>query len=139
MGSPLAKTLTGSFSSARLFVARRPEPKMMLNACVWVSFIAATAILPAFAIGAIAKLNDWTPKRCYLTTQAVVTGAWMAGWFLPAFAGPHSGHIVPFGVSAFRWVTENPEPPWRLLWIAAPIVAPWVAQRMATRLNRSPK
>jgi hypothetical protein len=51
----------------------------------------------------------------------------MAGLFLfPFLAAP-----APFGIPAFRWVTENPEPPWRLLWFAAPIVAPALARKIA--------
>ena len=100
---------------------------MTLKIWAWIWFVASTAILPALVIGAIAKSNGWAAKRCFRTAEVLVLGAWLANWFVfPFLAGR-----APFGIPAFRWVTENPEPPWRLLWLAAPVVAPGLARKIA--------
>jgi hypothetical protein len=95
---------------------------------LWIAFIAATAFVPAFAIGRMTRLYQWSERRCRWTTAGTVIGIWIFGWFvIPMFTGAGA----PFGLSTFAWVAEDSARLWQSLWIFAPILAPHLARKVA--------
>ena len=95
---------------------------------LWFAFIGFTGFVPAFAIGRMTKLYQWSERRCRWTTAGIVLGIWLVGWVVPSLL---DGSSAPFGISAFKWVAEDSERLWQGFWIFAPILSPHVARKIA--------
>jgi hypothetical protein len=130
-GNATYREIDDSTRQAAEWITSVKELKMPLRLFLWLSFILATAVFPSVLIGGIAKAKGWPRKRCYVATQAMVTGLWMLAWFLTVVTAGNAVGMAPFGIPAFRWLTEGLGSPWRFLWFAAPVAAPVLAQKIA--------